>query len=176
MATVSKFGSLLLALWVLCFALPATGGARYLTEATPAAQQSGNGQVRNPDSRADIPQEEDAAEEELAPAAVQLDVTNLPPLLQELYQATRETKEQEVLARLAHVKQLVEGGADLKATDTQGRTALHWAIFGSSYNVKPRVLVAYEEIADAMIQRGVEINRGRLSGHRSRLPALLPEF
>ena len=81
------------------------------------------------------------------------------PLLQELYQATRETEEQAVLERLAHIKTLVEGGADLKATDPQGRTALHWAIFGSSYHVKPNILVAYEEIADALIQRGVEINR-----------------
>jgi ankyrin repeat protein len=86
-------------------------------------------------------------------------VSSLPPLLQELYQATRETKEQAVLARLAHAKELVEGGADLKASDPQGRTALHWAIFGSSYNVKPSVLVAYEEIADSLIQRGVEINK-----------------
>ena len=157
MPSASKLSSLLLALGVLCFALPATGGAHDYRMAAPAGQQSAKGQEPNPDSNGDSA--EDAAEEELASAAVQLDVSNLPPLLQELYQATRETKEQEVLARLAHVKELVQGGADLKATDTQGRTALHWAIFGSSYNVKPSVLVAYEEIADAMIQRGVEINR-----------------
>jgi hypothetical protein len=124
---------------------------------TSAAQQATNGQEPNPKSNEDV--SEEAAEGELAPAAVQLDVSSLPPLLQELYQATRETKEQAVLERLAHIKTLVEGGADLKATDPQGRTALHWAIFGSSYHVKPNILVAYEEIADALIQRGVEINR-----------------
>ena len=41
----------------------------------------------------------------------------------------------------------------------QGRTALHWAVFGASYHTKPNVLVAYEEIADSLIQRGVEINK-----------------
>ena len=98
-------------------------------------------------------------DDELAPVALQLDTSNLPPLLQELYQATRETKEQAVLARLAHTKELIEGGADLKAADPQGRTALHWAIFGSSYHIKPNILVAYEEIADALIHGGVEINK-----------------
>ncbi len=44
--------------------------------------------------------------------------------LQDLYLATRETKEQQVLDRLSHAKGLIEGGADLKATDPQGRTAL----------------------------------------------------
>lgn len=53
----------------------------------------------------------------------------------------------------------MDDGADVKATDAQGRTALHWTIFGSSYNVKTSILVAYEQIADALITRGVEINR-----------------
>jgi hypothetical protein len=158
LATASKLSALLLALRIVCIAVPATGGPRtYVAGNTSAAQQATNGQEPNPKSNEDV--SEEAAEGELAPAAVQLDVSSLPPLLQELYQATRETKEQAVLERLAHIKTLVEGGADLKATDPQGRTALHWAIFGSSYHVKPNVLVAYEEIADALIQRGVEINR-----------------
>jgi ankyrin repeat protein len=53
----------------------------------------------------------------------------------------------------------LDDGADVKATDAQGRTALHWTIFGSSYNVKATILVAYEQIADALITRGVDINR-----------------
>jgi hypothetical protein len=83
-------------------------------------------QADSADSNIEVP--EDVPDDELAPAAVQLDVSNLPPLPQELYQATRETKEQQVLARLAHAKELIEGGADLRATDAKGRTALHWAI------------------------------------------------
>ncbi|MFL6353108.1 MAG: LssY C-terminal domain-containing protein [Bryobacteraceae bacterium] len=102
---------------------------------------------------------EEVAEEELAPAALKLDVSHSSPLIQVLYQATRETKEQTILDRLADAKRLIAGNAEIKAVDAQGRTALHWAIFGSSYTRKPKVLVGYEEIADDLIERGVEINR-----------------
>src|SRR5437868_8056637 len=104
------------------------------------------------------PAEEDEPSEELAPAAVQMDVSKVPQLIQALYQATRETKENQILDRLATAKSLI-ATADLKATDDQGRTALHWAVFGSSYNIKPRVLVAYADSANDLIQRGIEINK-----------------
>ena len=106
--------------------------------------------------KSDIP--EDPPEDELAPAAVNLDVSKESPLLRTLYQATRETKEKDILARLEEAKAMVASGADLKETDAQGRTALHWTVFGSSYSTKASVTVAYEEIADAMIQRGIDIN------------------
>jgi LssY C-terminus len=102
---------------------------------------------------------EDPPEDELAPAAMELDVSKSSPLIQTLYQATRETKEQPTLDRLAEAKKLIAGGADLKATDDRGRTALHWAIFGSSYATKPKVLVEYEEVADELIKGGVDINK-----------------
>jgi hypothetical protein len=102
--------------------------------------------------------EEDAPEGELEPAALNLDVSNSSTLIEELYRATRETKEKEILAHIEQAKQLVDK-SDLKAVDSHGRTALHWAVFGSSYNIKPSVLVAYEEIADTLIQRGVDINK-----------------
>ena len=102
---------------------------------------------------------ESEADEELAPAALVLDLSKSSPLIQALYQATRETKENAVLDHIAQAQRLVDSGADLKATDPQGRTALHWAVFGSSYNTKQKVVVAYEKLADQMIQRGVELNR-----------------
>lgn len=102
---------------------------------------------------------EETPEDELAPAALQLDLPNATPLIRELYQATRETKEKEILARLQEAKTLIDNGVDVKSVDAQGRTALHWAVFGSSYNTKQKVIVAYEEVADAMIKRGVDINR-----------------
>jgi len=102
--------------------------------------------------------DEDIPEGELAPAAVKLDVSGASPLIQKLYAATRETKEQAILDRLGEAKKLIDDGADLKATGSLGRTALHWAIFGSSYATTPKLIVAYEEVADELIQHGVEIN------------------
>ena len=93
------------------------------------------------------------------PAAVTLDVSQDSPLIAALYQATRATKEKDILAQLDIAKKLIDSGADVKAVDPQGRTALHWAVFGSSYNTKTKIIVAYEEIADSLIQKGVEINR-----------------
>jgi hypothetical protein len=105
----------------------------------------------------EIPAE--APDDELAPAALKVDLSTAPPIIQTLYRATRETKEKDILARLEQAKALVDGGADLKATDPQGRTPLHWAVFGASYNSKEKVAVAYADLADAMIARGVAINR-----------------
>jgi hypothetical protein len=103
--------------------------------------------------------QDDVENEDLAPAAVEIDVSGDSPLIRTLYQATRETKEPDILAKLDQAKKLLADGADVKATDSQGRTALHWAVFGSSYNTKTKIIVAYEEIADTLMQRGVEINR-----------------
>ena len=102
---------------------------------------------------------EQESEEDLAPAAVTLDVSKDSALIQVLYQATRETKEKAILEQIAKAQELVDSGADLKAIDPDGRTALHWAVFGSSYSTKPKVVVAYEKLADDMIQRGVQLNR-----------------
>src|SRR4051794_12236934 len=110
-------------------------------------------------ANADSGYKEEAPEEALAPAAMQLDVSRTSPLIQALYRATRETKEAPMLDRLSEAKKLIANKADVKALDAQGRTALHWAVFGSSYASRPAILVAYEEVADALIHRGVEINR-----------------
>jgi hypothetical protein len=128
-------------------------------------QNQDQSQAQNPDENPQTqgnestPDMQETPDEELAPAIVQLDVSHDTPLIRLLYEATRETKEEPTLQRLSDAKKLIQDGADVKATDAQGRTALHWTIFGSSYTTKPKVLVAYEEIADALIQHGVEINR-----------------
>jgi hypothetical protein len=165
----SKFNSLLLVLCLVPLAMPPTKYLRCLGgKANFASSSLPNDQEQQPQASKADPQaskaepqdsQEEPADEELAPAAVQLDVSNASPLIRELYQATRETKEQDILAHLAQAKTSLESGADIKANDAQGRTALHWAVFGSSYNTKPKVVVAYEEIADALIERGVDINR-----------------
>src|SRR6201992_3804810 len=95
---------------------------------------------------------------ELAPAALQLDESKASPLIQELYGATRETKVPNIVARITQAKSLIDSGADVKATDSMGRTALHWAIFGSSYANNQDTIVAYEEVASDLIKHGVDIN------------------
>jgi hypothetical protein len=120
--------------------------------------ESSSRRAHQPDIPVSESPEEEPPDEELEPAAVQIDVSRESPLIQVLYRATRETKEQPILDRLAEAKKLIEGNADVKAVDTNGRTALHWAIFGSSYATKPKVIVAYEEVADALIKHSVDIN------------------
>lgn len=161
--------SLLLSLWLLlglpALQVPALGAAaqpqsaksgKANPQAAPQDQQAGSEAGSQNASGAE---EQEGEEEELAPAALTIDVSKDSPLIQVLYKATRETKEQAILADIAEAQRLVDSGADLKATDAQGRTALHWAVFGSSYTTKPKVLVAYEKLADTMLQRGVELNR-----------------
>ncbi len=131
--------------------------AKGKTQAPAQSQEQGGNQAQ--EQSAEGADQEQAEEEELAPAALTLDVSKDSALIQALYQATRETKEPAILIQIAKAQELVDSGADLKATDPQGRTALHWTVFGSSYNTKPKVLVAYEKLADTMIQKGVELNR-----------------
>lgn len=148
-----------LALTVVAGSFPAGAGTPRF-QSDPTAKQKTSSTTQSSTSAkqpVEIP-EEDAPEGELEPAAVRLDVSNSSPLIEELYRATRETKEGNILAHIEQAKQLVDK-SDLKAVDSQGRTALHWAVFGSSYNIKPSVLVAYEEIADTLIQRGIDINK-----------------
>jgi LssY C-terminus len=163
MSTASRLNCLLLTVCIITAGfLPGGTACPLLPQAAETGPQlhtlqTNEPQIKKTERTGDVLEE--VPEEELAPAAVQLDLAKASPLIQELYAATRETKEQAILARLARAKALVENGADLKATDLQGRTALHWAVFGSSYNTKPKIVVAHEEIADAMIGRGIDINR-----------------
>jgi hypothetical protein len=133
---------------------PQNRARRQASASRPASTDSGQDLQNNSQDLDSQDQNEEPADEELAPAAVQLDVSKASPLIDELYQATRETKEKDILARLADAKRLLGNGTDVKATDAQGRTALHWAVFGSSYNTKPSIVVAYEEIANTLIAQG----------------------
>jgi hypothetical protein len=127
-----------------------------------AAQDNPGGQQQLPPaqrvvSKEDL-EEQPADEEDAAPAAIEIDTSRDSPLVKTLYQATRETKEKAILANIAEAKKQVDANADMKFADAQGRTALHWAVFGSSYNTKTSILIAYEELADDMITRGIDIN------------------
>ncbi len=97
-------------------------------------------------------------DDDLAAPALTIDQSASSPLIQALYRATRETKQGPTLARIAEAQALLDTGTDIKSVDANGRNALHWTVFGSSYTTWPAVLVAYEKIADTLIQRGIDIN------------------
>lgn len=141
----------------LCLLFVTPEGARDSFAAALEPSQSDGAETVGQDQQ--YAAENAAADEEPAPAAVTIDVSRTTPLIQALYQATRETKERVVLDCIAKAQKLVDDGIDLKGIDAQGRTALHWAVFGSSYTTRAKVLVAYEKLAGAMIQRGIDINR-----------------
>src|SRR6202162_5232215 len=161
MKRIRNFKSLLIVFIVTAAGMLSAGA--FGAEPRSGSPQLSSGQEQERETpkvdRTRDPRGESAADEDSAPAALELDVSAVSPLIRELYQATRETKEQAILASLARAKKLLDDGADVKATDERGRTALHWAIFGSSYNTKSTILVAYEEIADTLIQHGVQINK-----------------
>ena len=136
-----------------------TAGEKAVAQNKPASPTTtADQQPSAPPDAADTTDAQETPDDELDTAAVTLDVSHTSPLIQKLYQATREAKEQPILDRLTEAKKLIADGADVKATDQYGRTALHWTIFGSSYNTKPKIIVSYEEIADQLIQHGVDIN------------------
>jgi len=136
----------------------ATGGTAQEQEPTAGDTKTPGGEKPKVITDAVIP-DEDADEGELEPAAVTMDVSQTTPLIQELYRATRLTKEKEILEHLTNAQKLIDSGTDVKSTDGQGRTALHWTVFGSSYSTKPSTLIKYEEIADALVAKGVDINK-----------------
>ncbi len=141
---------------ILATATPIAANLQQGPPATQSAEPSKSGasqvseEAQQPDQEAEA---ESAEDQDPAPAKLTLDVSKDSPLIQSLYQATRDTKEQAILGDIAGAQKLVDEGADLKFVDPQGRTAMHWAVFGSSYTTKPKVLVAYEKLADDMIQR-----------------------
>ncbi len=158
--SVSLLAAISSAILLATFVVPSPAHALFQQasakkKSAPAAQQDSD-QDEKVDQKSDDTQEEPIDDD---PAAVTLDVSNGSQLIRELYLATRQTKEEDILAHLEKAKKLIADGADVKSADKDGRTALHWAVFGSSYNTKTKIVVMYEEIADALIQKGVEINR-----------------
>ncbi|MGF7178850.1 LssY C-terminal domain-containing protein [Tunturiibacter psychrotolerans] len=156
MPTASRV--LLLVLGVFLASTISSAGPQAAAQTKSAASAKDSQQSTSPTEASADADTQETPDDELDTAAVTLDVSHSSPLIQKLYQATRETKEQPILDRLSEAKRLIADGADVKATDQYGRTALHWTIFGSSYNTKPKIIVSYEEVADQLIQHGVEIN------------------
>lgn len=150
-----RFRRVLALIFILALCFLPTASAPVQT-AAPSPAPAAKAQ---PETQAGPQDAEESETEGPVPAAVEMDTTSYPPLILALYQATRETKDKPVLDKLIAARKLIEQNADVKGVDPFGRTALHWTVFGSSYASKPDVLLAYANIAELLIRRGVDINR-----------------
>ena len=116
MPVSSSLRSLLFALCVIVVFTLFTGRVRAYGDTAPSDKHPAKASEKDAQAQeSDSDYEPDPAEDELAPAAVQLDVSAVSPLLQELYQATRETKEQDVLARLGTCQATCSGRRGFKS-------------------------------------------------------------
>src|SRR5262249_19137326 len=145
-------------LMLCCVLVLAVAGAQTVHRPAPSDQPAKVAQAAPAQAGNDDKLDEEESED-LAPAALEMDKSGDSPLIRKLYEATRETKEKNILDRLEEAQKLIESGADVKPVDGLGRTALHWAVFGSSYATQPSVITEYEEIAHELIDHGIEINR-----------------
>jgi hypothetical protein len=80
------------------------------------------------------------------------------PLLDAIYQSSRQERSKDSLRYLEQARQLLNQGARVDAKDAQGRTALHWTVIGAMYAQEEKQVQAYLELADLLISRGVGIN------------------
>jgi hypothetical protein len=80
------------------------------------------------------------------------------PLLDAIYQASRQERGKDSLRYLEQARQLLAQGARVDAKDAQGRTGLHWTVIGAMYAQDEKHSQAYVELADLLISRGVGIN------------------
>ncbi|MCI0665307.1 MAG: ankyrin repeat domain-containing protein, partial [Acidobacteria bacterium] len=80
------------------------------------------------------------------------------PLLEALYQASRDEHSKDSMQLLAQARDLITQGADVKTKDVEGRTPLHWAVIGSIYARDEKLIQAYLELVELLISRGAEVN------------------
>jgi LssY C-terminus len=80
------------------------------------------------------------------------------PLLDAIYQSSRQERSKDSLRYLDQARQLLTQGAKVDAKDAQGRTGLHWTVIGAMYAQDEKHAQAYLELADLLISRGVGIN------------------
>jgi hypothetical protein len=82
----------------------ASAGSQAAAPKKPAASAKDSQQSTPSGEASDDSDTQDTPDDELDTAAVTLDVSHSSPLIQKLYQATRETKEQPILDRLTEAK------------------------------------------------------------------------
>ena len=80
------------------------------------------------------------------------------PLLDALYQASRQDNEKEMTRLLTQAQDLLKQNANVKAVGDQGRTALHWAVIGAMYAKSEKQLQTYLDVVEQLITRGADVN------------------
>ncbi|MFN7999565.1 MAG: LssY C-terminal domain-containing protein [Acidobacteriota bacterium] len=80
------------------------------------------------------------------------------PLLDALYQASRQDNEKEMTRLLTQAQDLLKQNANVKAVGDQRRTALHWAVIGAMYAKSEKQLQTYLDVVEQLITRGADVN------------------
>jgi hypothetical protein len=79
----------------------------------------------------------------------------IDPLLDAIFQASRQERSKDSLRYLGQARRLLTQGAKVDARDARGRTGLHWTVIGAMYAQEGKHVQAYLELADLLIARGV---------------------
>jgi hypothetical protein len=112
---------------------------------------------KKPSAAAQTPSDQDEAadqDEEMPPAKKKF--TPAQSLNEALYLSTREDRN--TRAYLDQAKKMLDAaGADSKATDSQKRTPLHWAVIGAIYADKKQAS-SYLDLAELLIAQGADVN------------------
>lgn len=134
------------------FTLPgASGVSRAVAQQAPSAAPPSS------------PQLDQSPADETDPPVKKKKYTPAPTLNQALFLASRE--DTDTSAYLNQAKSMIgQSGADLKASDAQGRTPLHWAVLGAIYADK-KLASAYADITELLIAKEADINAEDVYGN-----------
>lgn len=80
------------------------------------------------------------------------------PLLEALYQASRQVREKDAAPLLEQALDLVTQGADVKVVGRERRTALHWTVIGALTVKTQKQVRAYQDLVEQLIVRGADVN------------------
>ena len=80
------------------------------------------------------------------------------PLIDALYQASRQENEKTSAPLLEKAADLLAQGTDVKAVGSHRRTALHWAVIGAMPARGEKQIRTYVDLVEQLLTRGADVN------------------